>query len=332
MPKEWKALRLTRPGIRDLLSRGLEAQLDDRALTANTDLSDSIEDSVQKKNLDKVSELVEDVKGFQCKYFKYDTMEPTQMFFDPDTKKKKSAPPNKPAPLTPAERDELLTTFYVPYINGQREDNGNANSTDVGGTKTNFKSAARNCQVFTSNDDEVYDETNNANTMTITAFLSYKIGKRARAEKRFRLLHQCKLVAYYDHYLGVEVFYNNSPAVSWSKIKDPGQLVKQHGLAKAQGPRMFIVAGDQVVIGQKSLGQGAANVAVHHKPGVIEVVDSKDKGALGARVAGERKTSNQMNSASIATLIISSTSDTPKKLTTNDYEKAFQMCHYMVSM
>ena len=85
--------------------------------------------------------------------------------------------------------------------------------------------------------------------------------------KFFRFAAACQLVAHYEGYLGAELFTNtllssrplpNTPALMTS----PLQLVQAHGIAVGDGPRLFIVAGAQVIIGNTPLAVRAAGPIV----------------------------------------------------------------------
>lgn len=59
----------------------------------------------------------------------------------------------------------------------------------------------------------------------------------------------CRLRANYNHYLGAELFGGWPGPSDWRRMETPGTLTTSYNLTPEMGPRLFIVAGDQRIIG-----------------------------------------------------------------------------------
>ena len=307
-------------GVRDLLLASISEYL-----TKRSDLQAFVTASSSDK--DQVKSLQQNVAGLQVPLFKYNGEEPSTLFVAKETA-------TDPVAVSP---DKLQTTFYIPYVHdekrtGLRVAPKTSDKQPGAGKKTKLPS-------FIPNHATLY-QPGAANTLGLLGEYSYKVGK-ATYSKFFRFFDVCKLVAVYQDYLGVDVFFNQTlPAgTSYTTIKNPGQLVKAQSLTAAMGPRMYIVAGDQVILGNTPLAQSATAAAPTAPPKnnkivmqfhpVEHIIDEKDT-ALGTRFTGDRKTSEEMNCPSISCLILSSTTNTPASITPAQEGTSWKLWHYMV--
>ena len=318
-------------GIRQLIRDTIEETLPKRAdLLAKVTSSNS--------DTDNISTLYPAVAGLQIPIFKYGGAEPATVF--QNAPKQGAAAPT----LATVASSTLLTTFYVPYDTAAAAKKGGLGSKESD-TKAKDESVQGSRNTFICNRGGYYTN-GGANTLGTLAFYEYKIGSAKIRKKGFKFFDLCKVVAWYGDYLGVEVFSGKTlPAgTSYTDIVNPGKLIKAHGLSSNMGPRMFIVAGDQVIIGNTALASAntaAAPVTVvagakaNFTPigirGRVNIVDEKKPG-LGVRVSGARTTSEDINSASIACLILSSTTPNPAAIAPAQEGTSWRLWHYMVKL
>ncbi|KAL8672156.1 MAG: hypothetical protein Q9168_003379, partial [Polycauliona sp. 1 TL-2023] len=320
-------------GIKDFLQGSILASLGSRSdLQALIAASDAKNDLIQRLNFS--------VAGFQVPYFKYAEAEPTgpSLFRVKEKKEADSVPKAIPSA-------KLLTTFYAPYVHDY-----NSSGSRIGpDTSDSKKTGGKKRSTFIPNHGKGYISGSSSNTLGLAADYSYKIGTSKVKTRSFNFLDTCNLVAFYDDYLGVEVFYNKAlPAdTSWTTITNPGLLVKAHVLRPSSGPRMFIVAGDQTILGNTPLAQATTldvptppptTPIVHNNAKssqlslhpIMRVVDEAKSTALGHRQTYKfRKGSEQMNCPSIACLVISSTMEAPEAMTAAQEGRSWRLWHYM---
>lgn len=223
-------------------------------------------DAVPEAPWDLVDRCFRDVV-VRSKYLKYGANYPANPRFVPDTATDKA--------VADVGREKLLTSFYVPY------------QSEVGkiGPPTSVKAAASTSAkgtYFSSNADGVYvrkadrgSGVSNENWLTFLMASRYQLkvplveklesGNLSAADpnlnpvyvKDWRLLYCCKLYADFEDYLGAEIFYGTNGTSVWRTWKNPAGLLKAVNLAPLAGPRMFVVAGDQMVIGDTPLVQAS---------------------------------------------------------------------------
>ena len=331
-------------GIREVLQDSISEHLNNRA-----DIKTFFDQATASAKQDEVKNLQSTVAGLQVPLFKYAAAEPATMF---KTKPNTGTPPDPPA-IPPAT---LLTTFYVPYIDTERPDNYR-----LGPKTSDSKPKVNNSgQTWISNHQKPY-QVGKPNTLGLIGYYTYKIGTAKPVIKGFKFFDVCNLVANYQDYVGVDVFYNRPlPAGSpYGSIQNPGQLIKAQGLSSTMGPRMYIVAGDQVILGNTPLAKSASASAPTPPPTpptpdtptdpttpttpkgpnsvfpklsshpILRIVDERSS-SLGQRYTGVRNTPASMNCPSIACLILSSTTTTPEAIAAADEGKSWKLWHYMV--
>ncbi|MCJ1309778.1 hypothetical protein MMC25_003439 [Agyrium rufum] len=311
-------------GIRTLLKLSLQDQIGNHpTIKAARDNSTATSD--------RVSQFKESVASFQCKYFKYADPEPlpsANPIFLPKTD-------TTPTPAIDVEK--LLTTFYCPYMGGGPK----PAVTDVGPATSDYKSTAQAGPFFISNDSKPYIE-GDGQVLSIRVFYSYDkpAGARGTLEKCFRLIGLCRLRARYNDYLGFELFSSTAPTGTAPSrhqgLTNPGKLISTFKLKKTSGPRLFVVAGDQQVVGKQPLAVRTTpefpdtpiRIVLPHGfvPPRVDVVDVSD---VGVKTNMERKGSKQMNSPSIVLLLLSSTTNDLESISDANEKDAFEVLHYM---
>ena len=311
-------------GIKDLLQEDIS-----NVLNTRDDLLNLVASSTTKNN--SVKSLVSKVAGLQIPLFKYASGEPAQIFTAPP----KKPPAPDPTPIAPAT---LLTTFYVPYIDNNRDES----SFRLGPSTSDSKPKVLNSgKTWICNHDGTYT-VGGVNTLGLIGYFTFKIGSGKPIKKGFKFFDVCRVIADCRDYLGVDVFFNKAlPAGIYGSIKNPGQLIKAHGLTMSSGPRMYIVAGDQVILGNTPLAASATVLAPVKIPPktnakfhpVMKIVDEKSA-SLGKRYTGVRNTAESMNAPSIACLVLSSTTDAPGTIDPAKDPKestSWKLWHFMVS-
>ncbi|KAL9607824.1 MAG: hypothetical protein Q9167_007297 [Letrouitia subvulpina] len=291
---------------------------------------------------DGIKSLQGTVAGLQIPFFKYASAEPKVLF---KTAPKQGKAPD-PAPIAPAT---LLTTFYIPYIDTERADNYR-----LGPKTSDSKPKVSNSgSTWIPNHAQPY-VVGKDNTFGMLGYYTYKVGTGKPVQKGFKFFDLCKLVANYDDYLGVEVFLNKAlpSGITYDTIKNPGQLIKAHTLTSTMGPRLFIVAGDQVIMGDTPLATSATVAAPLPPPTppapkdptdppknlvklaglpphpVNRIVDDRSS-ALGRRYTGVRNSAESMNAPSIACLVMSSTTDAPAAIEKKAEGTSWRLWHFM---
>lgn len=157
----------------------------------------------------------------------------------------------------PDETDDLLTTLYLPYFIGPKK---------AIGTKCTFTcmdgyddaacwaTGSDSCNVLDVSWGKVEVE---QITTNLPSDLSDSDEDLLISGKNYNLTLRkvCKVVANPEAYLGAEIFFNVAlPApATLTSVTNPGKLVKAHKLKIAQGPRIYIIAGLQEVIGGKQV-------------------------------------------------------------------------------
>ncbi|KAL9034793.1 MAG: hypothetical protein Q9214_006885, partial [Letrouitia sp. 1 TL-2023] len=228
-------------GIKQLLQDHISDCLNKRS-----DLQTMLQ-AAKDSGTDGIKSLQPTVAGLQIPFFKYASAEPKALF--------KTAPKQGKAPDPAAiALATLLTTFYIPYIDTARDDNYRL------GPKPSDSSpkVSNSGHTWIPNHAQPY-VVGKDNTFGMLGYYTYKVGTNKPVKKGFKFFDLCKLVANYQDYVGAEVFLNKAlPAgITYDKIKNPGQLIKAHTLRSAMGPRLFIVAGDQVILGDTPLAPSA---------------------------------------------------------------------------
>ena len=311
--------------IRDTIEETLEKRSDLKALVTTSDVG---------TKTDNISTLYPAVAGLQIPIFKYGSSEGANIF-------QKTPKQGAAAPILPTVASNTLqTTLYVPYDTAAAAKKGGLGSKESD-TKAKDEIVQGSRNTFICNRGDYYIN-GGANTLGALAFHEYKIGSAATRKKGFKFFDLCKVVAWYGDYLGVEVFSGESlpSGTSYRDITNPGKLIKAHG--SSMGPRMYIVAGDQVIIGNTPLASANTVAApVTSVPsakakftpigirGRVNIVDETKPG-LGDRVSGIRSKSEDINSASIACLILSSTTSNPTAITAAQEGNSWRLWHYMV--
>lgn len=318
-------------GLKDLLQESISDYLNTR-----TDLT-ALKTASEASKKDQIKQLAVTVAGLQLPLFKYAGGEPATVF--------RSAPASGPAPdptaIAPAT---LLTTFYIPYIDTNRSDNFRL-GTDKSDSRPKVSMSSKTfiCNHGIGGAGGGSYTPGGPNTLGLLGYYTYKIGSGKATKKGFKFFDLCNVVANYSEYVGVDVFYNKPlPAGTYANIKNPGQLMKAHSLTTSMGPRMFIVAGDQVILGNTPLAasatvaapvkatppKGKADFVTHP---IVRIVDEKSA-SLGKRYTGVRNTPAAMNCPSIACLILSSTTDTPATIDAAAEGTSWKLWHFMVSV
>lgn len=323
-------------GVRQLIRDGCKI-----ALKENVELQKIVTES--QSGDDKVSALEQDVSGLQCRYFKYTVAQPPGIFL-PQAKPRKA-----PKVRT---RSQLLTTFYCPYLYGPQQYIGKQpretnlrDGSKVGTKSTNYTPHDEDDikkldgPFFVQNQCRVFIDGTRKNTLGARIVFNYTLreGKATVATARiFRFLDLCKLSCEFDEYLGAELFSGWMPAPSdHLTLKDPSLLIKKFLLKPEDGPRMFIVAGDQAIIGDTPLATQAVLPSstdikfVKSHGGVVHTVDTHHKN-LGTRQTTSRFGSKPMNSPSIVCVVLSSLKD-PTGIPDAGDPAAWKLWHYSVS-
>jgi hypothetical protein len=245
-------------------------------------------------------------------------------------------------PVVAIPLDQLLTTVYVPY----RTANNLVGPPSV-----------RNNLSMSSNLDGEYEEwqdrrptdRTNRNWMSCDVPMEFdgeapfveRTGKHKRLSfaaknvqnarpKTWQILYCCKISADWQDYLGAELFFGIPCPARYNddQVKNPAQLLKLSSLLQTDGPRMYCVAGDQVILGNLPLAQFAAfslaeaartGHAVVTSPGrstltgpslqrvgpVRHVIDPNAL-SLSRRWEEPRTDSHQKNSASLVCVVLAS--------------------------
>jgi hypothetical protein len=329
-------------GVRQLMKDGCKKAFKDLKV-----LETLVKESTN--NVDKIALLEQDVSGLQCRYFKYSIPTKDSIF-------RKAGDPKKATPPTRRPRSELLTTFYCPYLVGPQErgdkpirktlkdgDRVAPKSTDYTKNEERIKSKMSG-PFFIQNGCGDFTLLQGKNTLGARICFDYDIsegGMVTEKGKLFRFFDLCKLVCEYDEYLGAELFTGTTFPAEHTTFKDPSLLIKAFAMAnkgfkKEDGPRMFIVAGDQVIVGATALAKAApfpvttVRKLVKRPGGVVHVVDTRDKHlGEGKRQTTARFGSKPMNSPSLVCLILSATLDA-STIPDSGNPKAWKLWHYMV--
>jgi glyoxylase-like metal-dependent hydrolase (beta-lactamase superfamily II) len=282
--------------------------------------------------------------------------------------------------VAPVGQDQLLTSFYVPYQSEAGKLGPPPSAEGLASTRakgTFFSSNANGDYVLKA--DRGVSSVSNQNWLTILMASSYQLkvpdvqkldsGNLSAAAtnveptyvKDWRLLYCCKLYADFEDYLGAEIFYGTNGTSVWRTWKNPAGLLKDVNLSPVAGPRMFIVAGDQMVIGETPLVQASRATKVETRINKFtdaekmkldtdrtksntgkeivateghsithqsfshpfsRIIDTYSQGHLGVRYTGNfRETSDDRNSASLVCVILSSTVSDWTTITTTDQER-----------
>jgi hypothetical protein len=321
-------------GVRQLIKDGCKD-----ALRNNVELQNIVTKS--QSGDDGVSALEQDVSGFQCRYFKYTVVQPSGIFLP-------QADPRK-APKV-RDRSQLLTTFYCPYLYGPQQYEGKLpretklrDGSKVGTKSTNYTPHDEDDikkldgPFFVQNQCRVFIDGTRKNTLGARIVFNYTHGREATA-RIFRFLDLCKLSCEFSEYLGAELFSGWMPAPSdHLTLTDPSLLIKKCLLKPEDGPRMFIVAGDQTIIGNTPLAKEAVLPSstdiklVKSHGGVVHTVDTHHKNlGFGKRQTTSRFGSKPMNSPSIVCVVLSSLKD-PTGIPDAGDPAAWKLWHYSVS-
>jgi hypothetical protein len=196
---------------------------------------------------------------YQSKYLKYDGGPPDGFPNDP------------PDPLNASTRMQPLSTLYAPY---QYVTKINRASTPPVLTKKSLGVGSPSSKTGGKNRLQCNQGGQYRmilpNDLDIAVSYQYQRSWPVNPSNRvmfFRFAAACQLVAHYEGYLGAELFTNtllssrptpNTP----NSMTTPLQLIEKHGIAVGDGPRLFIVAGAQVVIGNTPLAVRAAGPIV----------------------------------------------------------------------
>lgn len=319
-------------GVRQLIKDGCKV-----ALKTNVELQNIVTKSLS--GIDEVRALEQDVSGFQCRYFKYQVVQPSGIFLP-------QVDPRK-AP-TVRDRSQLLTTFYCPYLYGPQQYEGKrprdtklVDGSKVGTKTTNYtKNEEENINMdgpfFVQNQCRLFIDGTRKNTLGARIVFNYTHEKATA--RIFRFLDLCKLSCEFNEYLGAELFSGWMPEPSVQRtLTDPSLLIKKCVLKPEDGPRMFIVAGDQTIIGNTPLANEAVLPSrtdiklVKSHGGVVHTVDTHHKNlGQGKRQTTSRFGSKPMNSPSIVCVVLSSLKD-PTGIPDAGDPEAWKLWHYSVS-
>jgi hypothetical protein len=247
-------------------------------------------------------------------------------------------------PVTAIPFDQLLTTIYVPYrtadtiigppsvrnnllmssnLNGQYvewQDRPPANRTNGNWMSCGVPMTFNGEAPFVQATERMKRLSLSAANINNVQFITWHI------------LYCCKVAADWQDYLGAELFFGVPCPAKYDdgQVKNPAQLLKLVNLLQANGPRMYCVAGDQVILGNLPLAQYAAlglvsaQASIRHavvtnpgrstltrpsiqRVGPVRHVIDPNAGSLGQRWNEERKDSLQKNSASLVCVVLAST-------------------------
>ena len=247
--------------------------------------------------------------------------------------------------VAPAVTDAmLLTTFYCPY---------SYTANNVGTAQTDVQ---RGLSLFRPTWGRTYVAgSGNVNMMTLTVVAPYTLQKpnpklndnktaylagidvqSSTPSQRWNVVNVCRLRADSDSYLGMEIFNNVSPPTPYAGFTTPAVLANSfYGVAtsnfRTQRIGLFIVSGDQVIVGGKELtladtppstktsgpwatsGTTVVNLIsnagasqIHHKAPLMHVINTGVSGRFATAPVG-RTSSEEMNSPSIGCIVLSGT-------------------------
>ena len=270
--------------------------------------------------------------GLQCSRFKYgklnDITNVDQIVQKNENKNEKDI-----AQLEKETIDNLQTTFYCAYPATKPNSEDGANI----GTATTALGKSGKIPFFVSGRNVAYDP---KATQGGTLSLQLSFSDPPVASESYLLTHVAHLRAYHDHYLGREIFFNTGPSKEHAQLKSPEDLIGD--LLQKQGPRLYIVAGNQIIVGDQSLGSAdelpaaTSNIATGKKNLIQwrpsrKIIDKRHTrlGSLRSdyeNTPWERKGSISKNSPSIVNLLIASTRE--KK----EDKPGWKLIHYSVSL
>jgi len=257
---------------------------------------------------------------------------------------------NAPTPVTPITPDQLLTTLYVPYRisealvgpDSKRNDKNlsmscnldntyvkRATRTDTHKVNTNWLSCTLPT-TFNSAPPLIQLTPGSAAKLAGGGPRKLSYGKTQMdhvIKKTWQILYCCKLAGDFYDYLGAELFFGSQLPAEYNVVKNPAELLLGYGLLRANGPRMYCVAGDQVVIGATALASYAAKTLAESggttmgdmvtinrsRPATgtslrpfrtAEDVIDPSAGSLATRWTDYRADSLQKNSASLVCVIL----------------------------
>jgi hypothetical protein len=208
--------------------------------------------------LDPIQQL-ETQTTFQCRYLKYAQVQPVPAF------RRRTVPPT---PLNTVAQFTPLTTRYVPYQYSTRFDTRNPLGVKISDGIGPTTMKVERSVVFRCNKDLPYSPTIQ-NSLDVLLNFKYSRswptpGRPSPVKKEFRFIRACNLVAHYEGYLGAELLENRLlPVAARTLIVNPRELLVRQQILPAHGPRIFIVAGCQVLIDR---ARPAATASVAHAP------------------------------------------------------------------
>ena len=306
--------------------------------TLRRDLLAAIDVSTIQKSRDS---LPPQIIGLPCSRFKYDTLDLGSQFkykdraianniIDCNLKIQGVKNELMRKDFEDAAIQNLRTTFYCAYV-------GTVTRFNIGTQSTSFQ----NKPFFLSNNGnrekgaEYEAKSKEGNTLSI----QLKFVDSSKGSDPYQLVHVSSLRAHFDDYLGWEIFFNTQPPKPHAALDKPKLLIG--ALKKNQGPRLYIVAGNQKIVGNQALGSPAEVISVTGKNAIEKnvvtkwrptrkVIDTRD-GSLGTTKFVERswgrKGSKQKNSPSIVTLLMASTGIVSPKT-----GSGWKLIHYSVRL
>jgi hypothetical protein len=208
-----------------------------------------------------------DKRTAKCRYFKYASDDPLK--------------PRIPGFNPVAGVDDALTTLYVPYRcsllpTGTRIGPMGRDDEAMGEPSIRPKHAnsdSKNIITVLENNQNGKFTATGKNTVSLVGSIKYRFGDPVRLsngrldinnpvcykQMRFDLL--CNLVCTKSAYIGAELFENKlcrSKNITAGSLTNPARLIGPNGwdLKLSDGPRMYIVAGGQTIIGNTPLYDG----------------------------------------------------------------------------
>ncbi|KAH8797908.1 hypothetical protein F5884DRAFT_758905 [Xylogone sp. PMI_703] len=215
---------------------------------------------------------------------------------DPDLNER----PQPITSVTPIPFENLRTVFYVPYsyktsttVLPAADTTGRLGPSlsNIPVTHYSVRSGEkRTSPLWTVNGTDGYETasaTDTRNILDVHIPINYTVSANdgrnnypARKESKevamFTVLGVCKVVAYFEHYLGVELFSNSTLGVKWNAVQSPASLLDAHKRNANQGPGIFIVSGYTQVLGRRTFFSrdltGTASTGPSSKSGSVKVV------------------------------------------------------------
>jgi hypothetical protein len=265
----------------------------------------------------------------RSKYMKYDT---TPVLTDfPNGYPAAGTPTYKAtidiAGVPAAMRSNCLTTFYAPYVYGAlRPTDPRAYALgkidEIDGIERVFFATNPNNQPY----DEVAVPTTNTLSINVgvlytapiptpkfdpiaNEFVDDLATRNTTYTKWWHFIYVAKLLAHPSHYLGAELFYNDAPAAAFATFATPIALMGN--VTDLNSPRMYIVAGNQVVVGNSALAASDTVVdqvladklaALTPKPSSVNTGGEGSSGSGGTGDSGSGADGNESSQSGDASM------------------------------